>query len=70
MLLIWQPTIHGEEGLEGAAGPLEELAIAHSGPAPPGDGLDRMADEQPHQVVGEILIKKDAHRPRPNRGRD
>jgi hypothetical protein len=68
-LLFREATVHRKEHIELAAGALEQLTIPHTGPSPPRHGLDRVADEQPPQIVGEVLIKKDAHRPTPNRAR-
>ena len=68
-LLFRETTVHREENIERAAGALEQLTVPHASPSPTSYRLDCVADEQPHQIVGEILIKKDAHRPTPNRGR-
>ena len=68
-LLIRQPAVHSQEDFEFTAGALEEFTISLTGPSPPCHGLDRVSNEQSPEIVREILVKKDVHRPRPNHGR-
>ena len=65
VLLKFQAPVHSEQHVVLAAHASQQGAVLQTGPAPANNGVDLMAVQHRRDVYGEMLVKKDAHRPAP-----
>ena len=61
VLLFGQAAIHREEGLELSLCLRQELTVFEARPAAAGYGFDLVADQERREIVGEVLVKENAH---------
>ena len=64
LLLELDSTVHRDQNIIVAPHAAQEFTILNAGPTAPGHGLDRMAAELRSEIYRQLLVKKDAHRPR------
>jgi hypothetical protein len=67
-LLVLDAAVHRDQNLVLAAHPAEEVAILDAGPSASDHGINVMAGKLKGEIYGQVLVKKDAHRPGASRG--
>ena len=70
VLLELDAAVHCEQNIISAPHAPQQLAIPHPGPTASNHSLYNMAVEFSGNIYRELLVKKDAHRPRPTRAPD
>jgi len=60
-MLPFELPIHGKKGVDLAAGPRQQISILHAGPAQSLHRQNDVTGELGDEVVGDILVKQNAH---------